>query len=335
MTEQPADKSRPPARVAVVIPCHRVTGQVEGVLARIGPEVWRIYCVDDCCPDHSGDLIADRCRDPRVVVLRHAVNQGVGGAMITGYRRAVEDGADVIVKIDGDGQMDPALLWRFVQPILDGQADYTKGNRFFHLESLAAMPRVRLFGNAALSFLTKASSGYWTVFDPTNGYTAIHAAVASALPLDKIERRYFFESDILFRLNTLGAVVSDVPMDARYGDEVSGLHIRRIFLPFLVGNMRNFLKRFFYNYLLRDFNAGSIQTLLGIMLLMGGAAFGISHWIGSARAGVSTPAGTVMLGAMPVIIGLQLLLAAMNYDITVRPTQPLHPRLRAGGHPGQ
>lgn len=316
-------------RIAVVIPCYRVTAHVEDVITRIGPEVWRIYCIDDCCPDHSGDHIETTCTDPRVMVLRHDENQGVGGAVITGYRQAIADGADAMVKIDGDGQMDPSLLWRFVRPIIEGNSDYTKGNRFFHLESLASMPRLRLIGNAALSFLTKASSGYWTVFDPTNGYTAIHASVARELPLDKIERRYFFESDMLFRLNTLGAVVTDVPMEALYGDEVSNLSVRHIFLPFLAGNLRNFAKRFFYNYVLRDFNAATVQTFLGLLLLFGGSVYGLTHWIDSAQHGVSTPAGTVMVAALPIMIGLQLLLAAMNYDVTVVPRQALHPRLGA------
>lgn len=323
----------PVVRIAVVIPCYRVIAHIAGVVSRIGPEVWRIYCVDDKCPDGSGTHIEQAIGDPRVRVLRNPVNLGVGGAVITGYQQAIDDGADIIVKIDGDGQMDPALLGRFVKPIEDGLADYTKGNRFFRLEGLKGMPRMRLFGNAGLSFLTKASSGYWTLFDPTNGYTAIHAAVARELPMDKLEKRYFFESDLLFRLNTLGTVVMDIPMDAVYGDEVSNLDIRRVFLPFLAGNIRNFGKRFFYNYVLRDFNAATVQTLLGVLLLFGGSLYGGMHWIQSMVHGVATPAGTVMAAALPVIAGLQLLLAAMTYDVTTVPRQPLHPRL-SGLRPG-
>ena len=151
----------------------------------------------------------------------------------------------VVVKVDGDGQMDPRLIPSFVYPILRGEADYTKGNRFFDLESVRTMPRFRLLGNAILSFMTKLSSGYWNLFDPTNGFTAIHTDVARHLPFDKISRRYFFETDILFRLNTLRAVVVDVPMEAKYGDEVSNLKISKIVLEFFASMCEILLNEFF------------------------------------------------------------------------------------------
>jgi glycosyltransferase involved in cell wall biosynthesis len=310
--------------IAVVIPCYRVTRHILGVLAAIGPEVARIYVVDDCCPERSGALVRAECRDPRVVVLEHADNQGVGGAVISGYRAALADGARVIVKLDGDGQMDAALIPAFVAPILAGEADYTKGNRFFNLERIAAMPRVRLFGNAVLSLLTKLSSGYWDLFDPANGYTAIHADAARYLPLDKISRSYFFETDMLFRLNTLGAVVVDVPMDAHYGDEISNLKVSRIATEFAAKHLRNFLKRLFYNYYLRSMSLASIELPLGLALVAFGAIYGAAHWLESARHDVATPAGTVMVAALPVIMGVQLVLAFLAYDIASVPRRPLH-----------
>ncbi len=168
-----------PLRVAVVTPCFRVSRQIRGVLAAIGPEVWRIYCVDDACPEHSGAAVAEQAaHDSRIRLLRHDTNQGVGAAVVTGYRQAIADGAHVIVKLDGDGQMDPARIPDLIAPIAAGNADYVKGNRFYHLESLRAMPVSRLIGNAGLSFLSKLSTGYWNLFDPTNGFTAIHAEVA-------------------------------------------------------------------------------------------------------------------------------------------------------------
>jgi glycosyltransferase involved in cell wall biosynthesis len=172
------------ATIAVVIPCYRVLGHILAVLARIGPDVAAIYCVDDGCPDGSGDWIAHHIRDPRIKVLRHGENRGVGAAVVTGYRQALADGAEIIVKIDGDGQMDPGLIPSFVGPILAGEADYTKGNRFFDPGRLGAMPAIRVLGNAALSFVTKLSSGYWQSFDPTNGFTAVHGEVLRLLPLD-------------------------------------------------------------------------------------------------------------------------------------------------------
>jgi len=188
------------ARIAVVIPSYKVTKHILGVIGRIGTEVTHIFVVDDCCPDGSGDLVEKECKDPRVTVLRNSVNRGVGGSVLAGYQAAIACDVDCIVKIDGDGQMRPELLMSFVTPVLNREADYTKGNRFFRVEDVVTMPRVRLFGNAVLSFMNKFSSGYWGLFDPTNGYTAISGAVAAQLPFDKISSRYFFESDMLFRL---------------------------------------------------------------------------------------------------------------------------------------
>lgn len=177
--------------IAVIIPTYKARNHVLTVIDNIGPEVLRIYVVDDCCPDATGAFVKANCKDRRVTVIKHNENQGVGGAVITGYKAAIEDGMRILVKIDSDGQMDPSLIMDFVTPIINAEADYTKGNRFFDLEKIRSMPYVRLFGNAVLSLLCKLSSGYWNIFDPTNGYTAIHANVASHLPFNKISKRFF------------------------------------------------------------------------------------------------------------------------------------------------
>ena len=314
------------ARIAVVIPSYRVTRQIADVIARMPPEVWRIYVVDDACPEKSGAVAEREASRPGLRVIVHANNQGVGGAVMTGYRAAIADGADIIVKIDGDGQMDPKLSPFFIEPILAGDADYTKGNRFYDLEALRAMPRSRLVGNAALSLMTKLSSGYWNLVDPTNGYTAIHAEVAKYLPFDKISRRFFFETDMLFRLNTIRAVVVDVPMDARYADESTNLEVRKVVGEFLFKHVRNAVKRVFYNYYLRDVSLASIQLPVGIAMLMFGIAFGGYEWASSLKLGVPTPAGTVMLAALPILMGLQLVLAFVGYDIASVPQRSIHRR---------
>jgi dolichol-phosphate mannosyltransferase len=313
--------------IAVVIPSYRVTRHILDVLGAISSEVSRIYVVDDKCPDGSGAIVRDQCNDPRVTVIQHVENQGVGGAVMTGYRAAIADGMTVIVKIDGDGQMDPSLISQFVAPILRGEADYTKGNRFFNLEQIRAMPPLRLFGNAVLSLMTKVSSGYWDLFDPTNGYTAIHSDVANQLPFDKISRRYFFETDMLFRLNTFHAVVTDVPMDASYGDEVSNLKISKIVTEFMLKHIRNFSKRLFYNYYLRSMSIASIELPVGLLLFFGGAIYGGIHWIASTKTNIATPAGTVMLSALLVLMGMQLILAFLASDIASVPNRPLHKKL--------
>ena len=314
--------------IAVVIPCFRVKRHILGVIAGIGSEVGRIYAIDDACPEQSGAFVQEHCSDPRVTVIFHDKNQGVGGAVMTGYQAAIAAGAEVIVKVDGDGQMDARLIPNFIVPILAGEADYTKGNRFFDLEQLRTMPPMRLFGNAVLSLMNKVSSGYWDIFDPTNGFTAIHADAARHLPMNKISRRYFFETDMLFRLNTLHAVVVDVPMDAVYGDEVSNLKISRIVTEFVAKHVRNFFKRVFYNYYLRNMSLASIELPLGTGLLLFGTTYGISHWLQSARMGTVTPAGTVMVAALPVLMGVQLILAFLAYDIASVPRRPIHKTLQ-------
>ncbi|MDQ3038565.1 MAG: glycosyltransferase family 2 protein [Pseudomonadota bacterium] len=321
------DRTTSGQRIAVVIPCYRVTDHVMDVIAGIGSEVDAIYCVDDACPDGSGDAIATQVRDPRVVLLRHARNQGVGGAVMTGYRRALDDGMSVIVKIDGDGQMDPALIAAFVAPILEGHADYTKGNRFWDLRAISAMPAIRKVGNLGLSFLSKLSTGYWDIFDPTNGYTAIHATLVSRLPLESISRRYFFETDLLFRLNTIRAAVVDIPMDARYADEVSNLRVSRVVWEFLAKHTRNTTKRIAYNYFLRDFTVASVELLLGAGMLTFGLVFGAWHWWHSAASGLATPVGTVMIATVALVSGLQFLLAFVGHDISTMPRRALHPSL--------
>ncbi len=310
--------------MAVIIPTYRARSHILGVINDIGPEVARIYVVDDCCPERTGDYVAANCTDPRVRLIKHSVNQGVGGAVMTGYKSALEDSMDILIKIDSDGQMDPALIYDFVAPIIEGEADYTKGNRFFDLEKVRSMPTVRLIGNAALSLLCKLSSGYWNIFDPTNGYTALHADVARHLPFEKISRRYFFESDMLFRLNTIRAVVIDIPMEARYGDEVSNLKISKIVFEFLSKHIQNFIKRLFYNYYLRDMSLASIELPAGIALILFGVIYGLYHWFDSIQASTPAPAGTVMLSALSMLVGLQFLLAFVGHDISSVPSRPAH-----------
>jgi len=315
-------------KIAVIIPTYKARVHILGVIDEIGSEVAGIYVVDDCCPDYSGDFVVTNCKDKRVSVIKHEENQGVGGAVMTGYKAAIDGGMDILVKIDSDGQMDSALIMDFVAPIIGGDADYTKGNRFFDLDKVRSMPKMRMFGNAVLSFMSKLSSGYWNIFDPTNGYTAIHADVARQLPFNKITRHYFFESDMLFRLNTLRAVVLDVPMQAKYGDEVSGLKISNIVGEFFVGHMRNFLKRIFYNYYLRDMSLASIELPLGLMLISFGSIYGGYYWIYSAQANVSTPAGTVMMASLPILVGIQFVLGFIGYDVLSVPVRPIHKYIR-------
>jgi glycosyltransferase involved in cell wall biosynthesis len=315
--------------VAVVIPSYKVAAQILDVLDRIGPEVERIIVVDDKCPDGTGCLVESRCSDPRVRVIYNEENQGVGGAVLAGYRAACDEGVDVIVKLDGDGQMNPNYIPSLIAPIVAGEADYTKGNRFFNIEDVKAMPKARLIGNAGLSFLTKLSSGYWYVFDPTNGFTAIHSQVARLLPFDKVARRFFFESDMLFRLNTIGAVVVDIPMEAIYADEKTNLNAAGSLVPFAFKHAVNFSKRIAYSYFVRNFNLASVELILGIFAVLFGSIVGTTSWVSAHQEGTFASAGTVMLSAMPIIVGMQMILGFLSYDINSVPRIPFHKRCLA------
>lgn len=317
------ERSTVSEKIAVVLPCYHSKRQVLDVISRIGSEIFLIVAVDDGCPEGTGEYIRASCPDTRVLVERNEVNRGVGGAVVRGYEIALEHGAEIVVKIDSDGQMDPALLSRIVHPIHEGLADYTKGNRFFNLGDLRTMPSIRVFGNALLSFMTKLSSGYWNIFDPTNGYTAIHRVALDMIPLEKLDRRFFFESDMLFRLYIAGAVVMDVPMPALYAGEKSHLIIRHIVVPFFAKNVRNFAKRLFYRYLLRDMNIGSLEFLVGLFLLFFGIIFGSTQWVLAASAGITASAGTVMLAGLPILVGVQFVLGFFAYDFMAIPKVPL------------
>jgi dolichol-phosphate mannosyltransferase len=304
-----------------------VKAHVLGVLDRIGDEVSRIYVVDDACPEGTGEFVRRHSRDPRLVVLRNEQNLGVGGAVMAGYAAAMTDGADILVKVDGDGQMDPRLIPRFVRPVATGQADYTKGNRFYDLTHIGQMPILRLLGNAALSLMAKLSTGYWNLFDTTNGFTAIHSRVARRIPFDKVSQGYFFETDMLFRLNIIRAVVVDIPMDASYGDEKSNLRISRVAGEFAAKHIRNFSKRVLYNYFLRDMTVASLELVLGSALFLFGLVFGSYQWFKAIGLGTATPLGTVMLAALPTLLGLQMLLAFVGFDVANVPRRPVHPDL--------
>ena len=320
------DPSLEGAGVWLVIPCYRVTAHILDVITRTPAWIDGVVCVDDACPDHSGDYIEANAMDPRVVVVRLARNQGVGGATMAGYREAIARGGQVLVKVDGDDQMDLGYIAHLVAPILLGEADYAKGNRFTSISHLTTMPPVRVFGNAALSFAAKLSTGYWNIFDPTNGYTAIEAQVARMVIEKRVSQRFFFETDLLYHLGTLRAVVRDVPMPARYAGEVSNLRIGAIVGPFAFKHVKNFFQRVLGQYFVRDFHAASLELVFGVLFVIFGVGYA-AHYLSVSHARAAS-AGVVMAAALPVILGAQLLMQALNFDVLNVPTRPIHPYLR-------
>ncbi|PVZ71851.1 glycosyltransferase family 2 protein [Pelagibaculum spongiae] len=317
--------------ICLIIPCYKTRDQLPEVLKQVGPEIDSIILVDDACPENSVQHAMSIIADSRIQVIQHQQNKGVGGAVCSGIKAALKLNPKVIVRIDSDGQMNPRIIPRFIAPIIEGKADFTKGNRFWSLTMLEQMPKIRLFGNAGLSFLSKLSTGYWSVMDPNNGFFAIHSHVARRLELDKLEQRYFFESDLLFRLNTIRALVIDIPMKATYQGEPSSLNPISSIGEFSRKHCRNLFKRLGYNYFLRDFNIASIWMLSGIFLTGYGIVFGIIKWIQFSISGEFASNGTVMLSALPIILGFQLLLATLQQDIASEPRIPLHKVLPENG----
>lgn len=313
-------------KVAVVIPCYKSKSSLPAVVSAIGGGVHQIYVVDDACPEGTVAAFLETNRDPRVVPIMLPENQGVGGATMAGYSAALGGGADIVVKVDSDGQMDPRLIPQLIKPIINQHADYTKGNRFFSIEDAAQMPKTRFLGNFFLSFISKASSGYWNVFDPTNGFTAIHRNALAMLPLDKIEKRYFFESDMLFRLNTIEAVVQDAPMKAKYGDEVSGLDPAREVSRFAGKHLKRLWKRIIYRYFLRGMSAGSVFLIGGLLFLTLATLATIIFFGSSSVTGRPSSPGEVMAAGAFLIIAVQMLLGFVVLDVTSIHTKPIQTR---------
>ncbi len=315
--------------VSVVIPCYKVTKHIQKVISLIPSFVDHIICVDDRCPENSGQFIKENVSDPRLIVLFNEVNKGVGGAVMRGFQYVVDnDLSDIVVKIDGDGQMDPGLISSFLDPIVVGDADYTKGNRFYNPKDVAQMPKIRMIGNVGLGFCNKFSSGYWNVFDPTNGYLAVTSYTLSQLNFSVIHNRYFFETDMLFNLHLIKAKVVDVPMKATYADEVSNLSVGHSLLTFGFLHLRNAFRRIFFEYYLRDFTLGSIALPVGLFLLTFGFIFGLHTWITNIAYNVITPAGTVMFSVLPIILGFQLILTFLYQDMISVPQKVITPRIR-------
>ncbi len=308
---------------AVIIPCYKVKKHILSVIESIGNEVNLIVVVDDGCPEKSGEFVNKNCTDNRVKVIFNDVNLGVGGAVKNGYKYALNNKIDIFVKLDGDGQMSPQLINKIIKPIINGEADYVKGNRFFDIESIQKMPAIRIFGNSMLSLINKFVNGYWNIMDPTNGFVAIHKNALKLIPLEKIENRFFFESDMLFRLSIIKAVVVDVPMMAHYANEKSNLSISHSAFSFPFKYLNRFSKRIFYNYFLREFNIASLELLFGNIFMIFGILFGGYFWIKSINTGIVATSGQVMIASIPILIGFILLLLALHVDLISIPTKPL------------
>lgn len=300
--------------IAVIIPAYNVEQYIKKVIGGLPSYIDFIIVIDDCSKDHTAQEI-NKIKDSRIHLIKHTKNKGVGGAMLSGYQVAYDLGADIMVKIDGDDQMDPQYIMPLLAPILDLEADYAKGNRFLHMKELQKMPIIRRIGNWGLSFLTKLASGYWNIFDPTNGYTALHREAYILLNKEAIDKDFFFETSTLIQLQRGRAVVRDVPIPAQYENQSSNLSPLRTFFTFPPKLFKNSLKRISFQYFLYDFTAVSVYLSVGIPSIIFGTIWGLGKWIASIRTGIVTSTGTVLIAVLPIIIGVQLLTQALSLDI--------------------
>ncbi len=304
--------------IAVVIPAFRVAPQILNVIKRIPGDVQSIIVVDDGSPDNLQEVLK-KISDPRLLVLRHETNQGMGAAMKSGFEKAIELGAEIVVKIDGDGQMDPGLIPQFVEPIAAGKADLTKGNRFVDLAFINRMPLIRRLGNVALSFLVKMASGYWSQFDPSNGYVAIRTETLKSMNFRRLDDRYFFEISALCEAYFAGAVLKNIPMKPVYGEEKSSLKPSMIVFEFTPKLVARTLYRILMSYFWRDFNVASLFLISGLPLFGFGVGWSLFHWVKSIQTQTFASTGTVMFGALSIILGFQLLLQAIVLDVQNEP----------------
>ena len=306
--------------ISVVIPCYNVAKHIKDVICNIPDSISYIIAVNDCSKDDTESILLKLANEnKKLIYIRHEMNQGVGGAMITGYKRSMELNADITIKMDGDGQMDAAYIPALVKPLVNDKADFTKGNRFRDLKALQAMPLSRRIGNLGLSFIIKAASGYWNVFDPTNGFTAIKNETLKSMNFNRIHKRYYFETSMLIELYYANAVVNDIPMKARYGDEVSGLSRTKTLFQFPPKLFIAFIRRLLLKYFLFDFNIASIYTIFGLPLFLFGLYYGITNFLKYSRSHIGAPTGTVVIPTLLIILGFQLLLSAVTYDVTNYP----------------
>lgn len=305
-------------RIAVIIPAYQASATLGAVIRCIPEFVDDIVVVDDGSSDDTRQAALE-AGEPRLTYLRRDRNGGVGAAMITGFTHALSTQADICVKIDADGQMDPTALPSLLRPIIEQKFDYAKGNRFYDLVHLSQMPPARRLGNVALSFLNKAASGYWNVYDPQNGYLAIRRDMVERLDLGSLDRGFFFENSMLIQLNVLNARVAEVCIPALYGDERSAMSLPRVACVFPRKLFMAWLWRIRLKYFGMDFSPIAMLLVFGTLLLFGGSTYGAYEWIRHMIAGGPTPAGTVMLAALPVLVGIQFLLTALILEIGQTP----------------
>ncbi len=300
--------------LAVIIPSYRAADTISEVVEAVPDCVDYIIIVNDASPDNLENVVSS-LSDSRIVYLTHERNTGVGGAMVTGFRKGLALGVDLLVKIDADGQMDPKYIDRFAMAALRHGCDYVKANRFGHIEALPKMPRLRFWGNLAMTILTKFASGYWNVFDPQNGYLMITRSMLKRFDLDRIDRGYFFENSMLINLNIVRARIGEIHIPANYGDEESSMRLPEILKTFPIKLLKGYVYRVYQKYVFRSVSPYSMLVFFGLLFISWGIGWGGISWYESWATGVPATTGAVMLALLPFLLGWSLFLQALAFDV--------------------
>ncbi len=304
-------------RVYCVIPSYRAAGTIVEVVRAALKQADTVIVVDDACPQRSGQVARQAfAGDNRVRVIERERNGGVGAATKTGIEAALEEDADIVVKLDADGQMDPVFISTIRQLFArDSSLVCVKGNRFFNSSVLDIMPKTRLIGNAVLSLLVKCASGYWNAIDPTNGYLAFSGPLLKVLPWKSFSDSYFFEMSVLCELGLKRLPILELEMPAIYTSAPSSLAISRVIFEFPPQLFRLTMRRLLVQYFIFDVNLASVYCLFGTLLSLFGLSFGVYEWIEGAVTHVPRATGIIMLAAVTFLMGFQLLLNALMYDV--------------------
>lgn len=304
-------------RVAAVVPAHNEERLIGQTISTMPKFVDFVVVIDDGSADDTAKRAVE-AGDPRVILIEHQTNMGVGAAIIDGHRMALDLGADVNVVMAGDAQMDPHYLPALLDPIADKGCGFTKANRFYSREALAGMPVIRIAGNIVLSFATKMASGYWNLFDPQNGYTAITRDALGRIDLDRVARGYSFENDLLVRLGIADVQATDVQVPARYGTEVSGMKLHRVIPEISRLLFVGFWRRIVLKYVLMSFSPIALLLFTGLFLCVLGATVGLWAIIVTPSGKVPST-GTALLATGPLLVGINMLVHALSLDIQQTP----------------
>lgn len=305
--------------VGCVIPCYKGSDLTLDIIKKSINIVDYVVLVDDCCPNKIGELASKTIKNENFIIIKNNSNQGVGAAVKKGINYLLSINCDIIVKVDADGQIDPLLIPEIIQPLLKNNTDAVKGNRFTSVENIVSMPFLRIFGNLGLSFLNKLSSGYWELFDPTNGFMAFKSSTLKKIRLNKTDNRYFFESDLLFQCSLANVYFKQYPMKSIYKSEVSSLKPLREISRFSRLHLINFIKRLIYQYFILDFNAGSLELIGFILFSFSAITYYFYTKYYSIVEGINASPSQANLLAILIIISFQLLISFIFFDSTQKP----------------